>query len=336
MSENNDYILNFLDVNVRLVNLEELAELKSHYDLESSSQVFLFIRNQKLESPTFNFFSSALESEIMDWVTDSVNGLAKKIVREEDFLQILEVESRISGRFDDRSHDFLIYLGDQNKNFQVFKRLAESNVTFKGFYFCFDWKIGNKILRKFKLTKNSDRDYLVYLRHPSRLLGINQLFEERAAIFNRETFDYFDVRTFFRSNFYDKYVENDDQETGELVNNLYFHGGVAVVFAFDWDDEHKYLEGGKPFLHLKERHMINANHEEVLLRLGHEDQPRVLDDVIEFRKAVKHLPRNVRYLAVDVHNKLGNPLVQLFLRNGTMLQHGSVAIVHVRKFIFFA
>ena len=230
----------------------------------------------------------------------------------------------------------VLYLGGQNNNFQVFKRLAENNISFKNFYFCFDWKINDELLRLFKLKKYSGRDYVIYIRHNSRLLGINELFEEKYVTFSKENYNYFELKNFFRNNYLDKYIENNDEETAELVNNLYFYGDVALIFAYDGDDEHKYVENKTKKFNLKETHIPgNSNRENRLLALGFENQPHLLSDILEFRKAVVKLPRNIRYLSVDIHNKLGNPLTQLFLQNGHMLHHGSVAMVHVGRILFF-
>jgi hypothetical protein len=164
------------------------------------------------------------------------------------------------------------------------------------------------------------------------LLGINELFEDKAVSFSKLKHNYFELRNFYRRNYYDKYIENNDKEAGEMVNNLYFHGGVVMIFAFDLNDEHKYVEGRVDPVHLKEKHIPRGpNLKDKLLVLGHETNYHVVNEIINFRKAVYELPRDLRYIAVDIHNKLGNPLVQMLLQNGHMLQHGSAAIMYVGK-----
>ena len=329
---NDEAVMKFLGVHLRLVDLNKLRELKTHYDLEHNSQLFLFIRNQKLEPSGLDLFSEDFKTQIISWVVASVNGIAKRILDREHFLQTYDVISRIKGDFRESKNDLAIYLGEQNDNFRVFKRLAESNISFEGFHYCFDWKIGDQLMRVFGLTKYADRDYVIYIRHGSRLLGINELFEDKFASYSKQRYDYFELRSFFRGNLYDKYVENDDKEAGELVNNLYFQGGAAVVFAYDLEDEHKYVEGRIDKVHLKEHHIPRESDlEQKLLKLGHQNNPRTLDDIVEFRLAVRQLPRNVRYIAMDIHNKLGNPLIQMLLQNGHMMNHGAVAVIHVGK-----
>lgn len=233
LNKNDLNVLRYLNTLVRLVDLGKIDNLQKHYDFEDPSQIQLYTRNRFIRHPVPNFASSTIIEDLIQWAADNISAIDKAIVKYDDFIARFNVISRIRGAYDDTSNDFVIYLGSHNGNYKIFRRLAENNIKFKLFYHCFDWAIGDRLMRRWEQVKLSGRDYVLYVRHDARLKGINELFEQKTSSYQPEEFDYFDLRQFFRNHFYDKYVENDAKELGDVVNNLYWQGGAALVFGYD-------------------------------------------------------------------------------------------------------
>lgn len=332
-----------MDTKIRLVDLGMIDKLQDHYEFENPSQVQLYTRNRFITHKAPNFESSTIVQDLIQWTADRISEIDKPIVKYENFISLFNVVSRIRGSYDDPSHDFVIYLGQKNGNYKVFRRLAENNIKFKRFYHSFDWTVGDKLLKRLNMTKYINRDYVVYIRHDSRLKGINELFESKAVSYHVEEFDYFDLRHFFKSNFYDKYVENDAKEIGDLVNNLYWFNGGALVIGYDLGDELAYhqeyqkqqqaQEGNKNKKKQNIKEMKVRQHtpdkEKELLIMGIPNRGISIPFLKEFREAVLFLPRSLRYIAMDIHNKYENPLVQLFISNNVMMKPGQVYLFYV-------
>lgn len=326
--------MTYLDVKVRWVDLEMLPKLKSHYDLEQWTHITLFIRNQKVEiqPEQLDFSDDMFEHDIINNAFSIISQIIKPILKFEDFMHDFDISNRTVSEPSNSHLDYMLYVGKDNKNFRVFKRLAENNLDFKKKYYCLDWTVGDKILRRFNMVKYSGRDYVLYIRHHSRLKGINELFEDQAIEYSKLKFNYFELRKFYRMNKFDKYTQNNDEEISVLIDNLFFHGGAAVVYSYDSEDPHKYVEERHDEIEKKLKSIVfneTPNKKEKLFRLGFENDYKNLEGVEIFRKAVYHLPRSVNYLMVDVHNKMGNSLVQLYMNNNTLLRAGMVSIVYV-------
>jgi hypothetical protein len=294
----------------------------------------LFIRNQKVEiqPKDFDLNDDLLEHKTINNAFTAISQMIKPILKFEDFMHDFDISNRTISDSSNFKLDYVIYVGGNNRNLKVFKRLAENNLDFQKFYSCLDWTIGDKLLKRFNMVKYSERDYILYVRHHSRLKGINELFEDQVVDYSKPKFNYFELRKFYRMNKFDKYAQNNDQEISVIVDNLFFHGGAAVVYAYDSEDPHKYVEERQDEIEKKLKSVVfneSPNKKERLFRLGFENDYKNLEGVEIFRKAAYHLPRSVNYLMVDVHNKMGNALVQLYLNNNTLLRAGMVSVVYV-------
>lgn len=328
--------MRYVGLKLRYVDLEALPKLKGHYDLEKWTHIALFIRNQKvnIEPEHMEVGEDLYEYQTMQNAIVRISEIIKPILSLKDFLHRFDVNSKIIGNYRNSELDYVIYFGRENKNFRIYRRLAENNVDFRKFYYCFDSQIGNQIFRNYKKVKYSDMDYVVYIRHGSRLKGINNLFEDEFTEYSKGSFNYFEIRRFFKSNKYDKYIHNDGEEIVELVDNIFLHGGAVMVYAYDTEDPHRYAMDRQSEVEKKIKLMELPDSPErkaKLYKLGFENDYKNLERMEIFRRSVYHLPRSIRYMSLDIHNKMGNPLYQLYMNNGVMMMPGMLSIFYTGK-----
>ena len=116
----------------------------------------------------------------------------------------------------------------------------------------------------------------------------------------------------------------DETETNELINNIFFHGGAALVYAYEGSVQNE-TSNDK----LKSKILPDEPHKkEKLYQLGFENDLRNLEGIQLFRKSIYPLPRSIRYLVVDIKNNMGSSINQLYMHNSVMMVPGMVTLFY--------
>ena len=204
-------------------DLSEIPFLRSHYDIDTDSGFFYFVKNQLQKMPNF--------SPQVEKTLKSPSSYAKLLQNSLDFLN--QRFNRISAplaniqELREALHDhgvIGVYIGKEDKSFATFKSFAATHIDFD-FYHVFDRELGENIF-KYKTTQAlPDKPVLAIIRSAELVTD----FDDQALVFTDRLTSARSLEKFFAYERYPKMLGDQDAESA--VNRLLYHHQAMLMFV---------------------------------------------------------------------------------------------------------